>query len=85
MSDDRIVSQYQVFGERAETEQELTRIGIKARVTEVRLSDSRAEGTEVSVSVNSDDVVAVELDDGFTLWMSGERPAARAGGGGARR
>ncbi len=72
MSDNPTVSEYRVFGEKAETDQELTEIGVKAVVTEVRLSDSRAEGTEVSVSVKSDDVVAVELEDRFTLWMRGD-------------
>ena len=64
-------SEYRVFGQTDEAEHKLSATGTVARVTKVRLSDTRAESAEIQVEIKDADVVAVDLDDGFTLWISG--------------
>ncbi len=72
MSNGSETSEYRVFGQKEEAEHKLSAKDITTRVTAIRLSETRAEGTEIPVKVKNDDVVALELDGGFTLWIRGD-------------
>lgn len=72
-------SEYRVFGQKESKEERFSVSDIVAQVTEVRLADSRAEGTEIPLEIKDQDVVAVELDDGFTLWLRGSDLRAELG------
>ncbi len=72
MSNGSETSEYRVFGQTEEAEHKLSAKDVTTRVTAIRLSETRAEGTEIPVKVKNDDVVALELDGGFTLWIRGD-------------
>jgi pimeloyl-ACP methyl ester carboxylesterase len=72
MSNGSDTTEYKVFGQKDEAEGKLSAQGVTTRVITIRLSETRAEGAEVQVEVRNDDVVAVELDGGFSLWMRGD-------------
>jgi hypothetical protein len=73
MSDNLDKSEYRIFGQ-VETADEhvLSESGVTARVTEIRLLDARADAAAVDVAVDNRDVVAVEMADGFKLWIRGD-------------
>jgi len=71
MSNATHVSEYRAFGDIKQVERNLSAANIPIKITEVALLDSRAEGKKISVAIGNDDVVAVALEDGFTLWIRG--------------
>ena len=66
------MSKYTLFGAVEEAQQEQSPALGAYQVTEVRLSDRRDESTKTDIEIAEGDVVAVELDDGFKLWIRGD-------------
>jgi len=73
MSEENKTPEYVLPGKTGETGyRTFSPLDVTARVTSIRLSETRDEGSEIKVKVDPADVVAVELDDGFTLWIRGD-------------
>ena len=66
------MASYAVFGERAEVEASRVSVVGLRREEEIRLAAARDESERIEVEIADDDVVAVELEGGFKLWMRGD-------------
>jgi hypothetical protein len=66
------VTTYTLYGQRSERELGGLAEVCLHRVTEVEFSLARDESTKIPVQIEDDEVVAVELEGDFILWMRGD-------------